>query len=44
VYCLYLFAHIACFQLLTLGVDDLEIFQELNEQEFEKPPAGNLGK
>jgi hypothetical protein len=44
VYCFYLFACIACFRSLSFGPNDLENFQELDEQEFEKPPAGNLCK
>jgi hypothetical protein len=30
--------------LLSLGADDLENFQELEEQEFEQPPAGKPGR
>jgi hypothetical protein len=44
VYCLYLFACIACFQSLSLGVDDHENFLELHKHEFEKLPVGNPGK
>jgi hypothetical protein len=42
-YYFYLFTCITYFQSLSLGVDDLENFQELVEQGFEQQ-AGNLGK
>jgi hypothetical protein len=44
VYYLYLFSCTACFRSLSLGVDDFENLQELDEQEFEKQLAANPGK
>jgi hypothetical protein len=44
VFYLYLFACIACFRSLSLGIDDFENLHELDEQEFEKQLVGNLGK
>jgi hypothetical protein len=44
VYYLYLFACIAFFWSLTLGEDDFENLQELNEQKFEQQPVGEQGK
>jgi hypothetical protein len=43
-HCLYLFASIACFWLLSLGADDFENLQELDEQEFEQQLVGEQGK
>jgi hypothetical protein len=40
VYCLYLFAYIACFPSLSLGADEFKNLQELDEQEFEQQPMG----
>jgi hypothetical protein len=35
-YYFYLFAYIACFWLLSLGVDDFKNLQELDDQEYEQ--------
>jgi hypothetical protein len=44
VYCLYLFASTTYFQSLSLGVDDFENLQELNEEEFEQQEVREQGK
>jgi hypothetical protein len=43
-YCLYLFACITCFRLLSLGVDDFEKLQELDVQDFEQQQVGEQEK
>jgi hypothetical protein len=43
IFFIYLFA-IACFQSLSLGVDDFENLQELNFQDFEQQLAKEQGK
>jgi hypothetical protein len=42
-YCLYLFACVACFLSLSLGADDFKNLQELNDQDFEQQ-VGEQGK
>jgi hypothetical protein len=44
VYCLYLFACIACLRSLSLGADDIDNLLELDEQEFEQQLVGNPSK
>jgi hypothetical protein len=43
-YYLYLFAHISYFWSLSLGTDNFENLEELDEQEFEQQPVGEQGK
>jgi hypothetical protein len=43
-YYLYLFAHISYFWSLSLGADNFENLEELDEQEFEQQPVGEQGK
>jgi hypothetical protein len=41
---IYLFACVACFGLLPLGVEDFENLQELDVQDFEQQLVGEQGK